>query len=272
LARLMVGREVIFDVTRTPPRIGSPVLEVAGLVATDERGLSALNGLSLTVKAGEIVGIAGVDGNGQRELAETIAGLRKASAGTVKICGQVADRLNPAERKRRLRMGFVPEDRQKVGLDLDSDIAFNMVLRSFRLPPFSRHGWVDFAKIKTHAKQLAERYDVRMRGVGQRARDLSGGNQQKIILAREMEDEPELLIVSQPTKGLDVGAIEFVQRTLLAQRDRGTGILYISTELEELLMVADRLAVIFNGRIVGELPVSEATPERLGLLMTGKAA
>jgi simple sugar transport system ATP-binding protein len=272
LARLMVGREVIFDVTRTPPRIGSPVLEVAGLVATDERGLSALDGLSLTVNAGEIVGIAGVDGNGQRELAETIAGLRKASAGTVKICGQVADRLNPAERKRRLRMGFVPEDRQKVGLDLDSDIAFNMVLRSFRLPPFSRHGWVDFAKIKTHAKQLAERYDVRMRGVGQRARDLSGGNQQKIILAREMEDEPELLIVSQPTKGLDVGAIEFVQRTLLAQRDRGTGILYISTELEELLMVADRLAVIFNGRIVGELPVSEATPERLGLLMTGKAA
>jgi simple sugar transport system ATP-binding protein len=145
-----------------------------------------------------------------------------------------------------------------------------MVLRGFRRAPYATYGWMDYAKIRSHAQDLAKRYDVRMQDVSQRVRDLSGGNQQKIILAREIEGDPKLIVVSQPTKGLDVGAIEFVQRTLLAQRDRGAGILYISSELEELLLVADRLAVIFKGRIVGELAASEATSEKLGLLMTGR--
>jgi simple sugar transport system ATP-binding protein len=168
-------------------------------------------------------------------------------------------------------MGFVPEDRQRMGLDLDSSVALNMVLRSFRSRPFSRAGWMNFAAIDSHAKDLAARYDVRMRGIAQAARDLSGGNQQKIILAREIEDEPDVLIISQPTKGLDIGAIEFVQKTLLAQRERGCAILYISTELEDLLQVADRVAVISKGKVVGNIARGEATSQRLGLMMAGVA-
>jgi ABC-type uncharacterized transport system ATPase subunit len=270
LARLMVGRDVVFDIEHTAPKVGDPVLELDGITAVDDRGIGALHALSLTVRGGEILGIVGIDGNGQRELAETVAGLRDISSGRISICGQDACGVDPAERKRVLGMGYVPEDRQKVGLDLDSDIAFNMVLRSFRAAPYSHYGWMNFKKIRAHAEDLAKRYDVRMQNVSQRVRDLSGGNQQKIILAREIEDNPKLLIVAQPTKGLDVGAIEFVQRTLLTQRDKGTGVLYISSELEELLLVADRLAVIFKGRIIGEMPASEATSENLGLLMTGR--
>lgn len=270
LARVMVGRDVVFDVEHTPPQIRDLILEVNEISAVDDRGVTALQDLSLTLRGGEILGIVGIDGNGQRELAETIAGLRDTSQGRIAICGRDASGYNPSERKRILGMGYVPEDRQKVGLDLDSDIAFNMVLRSFRAPPFSKFGWMNFRKIRAHAEDLAERYDVRMQSVSQRVRDLSGGNQQKIILAREIEDDPKLLVVSQPTKGLDVGAIEFVQRTLLMQRDNGTGVLYISSELEEMLLVADRLAVIFKGQIVGEMPASEATSEKLGLLMTGR--
>lgn len=272
LARVMVGRDVVFDVAHTPPKIGAPVLEIERISAVDDRGVQALHELSLTVRGGEILGIVGIDGNGQRELAETVVGLREYTDGTISVSGTDMKGLGPAERRRRLGVGYVPEDRQKVGLDLDSDISLNMVLRGFREPPYSRYGWMDFAKIRTHANDLAKRYDVRMRGIGQRVRDLSGGNQQKIILAREIEANPKVLVVSQPTKGLDVGAIEFVQRTLLSQRDEGAGILYISSELDELLLVADRLAVIFKGRIVGELPASEATPEKLGLLMTGRKA
>jgi ABC-type uncharacterized transport system ATPase subunit len=271
LARVMVGRDVVFDVAHTPPRIGAPVLEIDRINAVDDRGVQALRDLSLTVRGGEIVGIVGIDGNGQRELAEAVVGLRDYT-GTISVGGKDTSGFGPAERKRSFGIGYVPEDRQKVGLDLDSDISLNMVLRGFRERPYSRFGWMDFGKIRAHADDLARRYDVRMRGIGQRVRDLSGGNQQKIILAREIEANPKVLVVSQPTKGLDVGAIEFVQRTLLSQRDEGAGILYISSELDELLLVADRLAVIFKGRIVGELPASEATPERLGLLMTGREA
>ncbi|HEV7434127.1 MAG TPA: ABC transporter ATP-binding protein [Pseudorhizobium sp.] len=270
LARVMVGRDVVFDVAHTKPRVGAPVLEVEGISAVDDRGVQALHNLSLKVRGGEILGIVGIDGNGQRELAEAVVGLRELTGGTISISGTDTKSYGPNERKHKLKVGYVPEDRQKVGLDLDSDISLNMVLRGYRQAPYSNFGLMDYARIRTHAEDLAKRYDVRMRGVSQRVRDLSGGNQQKIILAREIEDDPKVLVVSQPTKGLDVGAIEFVQRTLLSQRDEGAGILYISSELDELLLVADRLAVIFKGRIVGELPASEATPEKLGLLMTGR--
>lgn len=270
LARVMVGRDVVFDIAHKPPKVGEPVLKIDRISALDDRGLSALNELSLTVREGEILGIVGVDGNGQRELAEVVVGLRNLTNGKITVSGTDVDGYGPAERKHNLRIGYVPEDRQKVGLDLDSDISLNMVLRGFRRAPYSKFGWMNYQRIRTDAADLAERYDVRMQNISQRVRDLSGGNQQKIILAREIEDGPKVLVVSQPTKGLDVGAIEFVQRTLLAQRDNGTGILYISSELEEVLLVADRVAVIFNGRIVGELAASEATPEKMGMLMAGK--
>jgi simple sugar transport system ATP-binding protein len=269
LATLMVGREVVFNVARRESKPGKPVLEVNDLTVLDDRRLEAVSGLSMTVREGEILGVAGVDGNGQAELAEAITGLRSAASGRINVSGMDVTGISVARRKRDLKVGFVPEDRHRVGLDLDATLSINSVLRSFKERPFSRRGWLDFQVIDKHAEELVSRYDVRMRGVHQKARDLSGGNQQKIVVGREIEGGPKLLVVSQATKGLDVGAIEFVQKTLLAQRDRGTAILYISTELEELLNICDRVAVIFKGRIAGEMNVSEATSERIGLLMTG---
>lgn len=271
LARLMVGRDITSELTKSPASPGRTMLKISDLRVVGERGLAAIDGLSLEVRQGEILGLAGVDGNGQRELAEAIGGVCSVASGSIEVDGTDVRDFGPAARKNELRMGFVPEDRQRMGLDLDSSIALNMVLRSFRSKPFSTAGWMNFAAIDEHAKSLAQRYDVRMRGIAQTARDLSGGNQQKIILAREIEDEPDVLIVSQPTKGLDIGAIDFVQKTLLAQRERGCAILYISTELEDLLQVADRVAVISKGRIVGNIARSEATSQRLGLMMAGVA-
>ncbi|MDN2565535.1 ABC transporter ATP-binding protein [Aquibium sp. A9E412] len=271
LARLMVGRDIVVDISAGEGHVGETVLELRDLQVIGARGVTAVDGLSLAVRAGEIVGLAGVDGNGQRELAEAIAGLCPVRGGSIAIRGTSLDGVSPDRRRRRFRLGYVPEDRQRTGLDLDSSIAFNMALRSYRHPPFSRLGWMRFGAIAAHAERLARRYDVRMRSLSQRVRDLSGGNQQKIILAREIDADPDVLVVSQPTKGLDVGAIEFVQKTLLAARERGCAILYISTELEDLLQVADRVAVVFRGRIVGEMPRGAAQAERLGLMMAGHA-
>ena len=183
--------------------------------------------------------------------------------------GADATHASVAERKHRFKMGYVPEDRQVVGLDLHHSVAFNLVLRSLGRPPFARFGILDFKTIRAHAGRLVERYDVRLRGVDQEVRFLSGGNQQKVILAREIEDGPAVLIVAQPCKGLDVGAIEFVQNTLLDQREKEVAILYISTELEHIMAVCDRIAVMSRGRITGILKPEEATPERLGMLMAG---
>jgi general nucleoside transport system ATP-binding protein len=272
LARLMVGRDVVFEIERTGAMIGRPVLEVADLRVENDRGLAAVDGITLSVAAGEILGIAGVDGNGQAELAEAIAGLRTPMAGRVLIDGTDVTQVSVADRLHRHGLGYVPEDRQRTGLVLDTSVAANMMLRSYREPPFARRGLLDFGAIRTHAAQLAQAYDVRLQSVDQQARYLSGGNQQKVILAREIERAPKVLVVAQPCKGLDVGAIEFVQRTLLQQRKNGVGILYISTELEHILMACDRIAVIAQGRITGILTPAEATGERLGLLMAGSRA
>ena len=271
LARLMVGRDITSELVRKPVTPGRVMLKVSDLRVVSERGVAAVDGVSIDVRQGEILGLAGVDGNGQKELAEAIGGVRPSSGGTIEVGGTDVRDFDPSARKNVLRMGFVPEDRQRMGLDLDSNVAMNMVLRSFRAKPFATAGWMNFGAIERHAINLAERYDVRMRGINQNARDLSGGNQQKIILAREIEDEPDVLVVAQPTKGLDIGAIEFVQKTLLAQRERGCAILYISTELEDLLQVADRVAVISKGKITGVIPRSEASSQRLGLMMAGMA-
>jgi simple sugar transport system ATP-binding protein len=265
----MVGRDVVFDVQASAHAPGEELLSVDGLHAANDRGLTALDGLSFSVRAGEILGIAGVDGNGQAELAEAIAGLRPLAAGRISIAGEDMSQTSVAERKHRLGLGYVPEDRQRVGLAMDATVAMNTVLRSFDKPPYAANRIFNFAAIRANARALVEQYDVRLQSIEQEVRYLSGGNQQKIILAREIEEGPRVLVVAQPTKGLDVGAIEFVQKTLLAQRDKGVAILYISTELEHLMAVSDRVAVMFEGRITGTMRTSEATAERIGMLMAG---
>ena len=269
LARLMIGRDVVFDITRPEGSFGPVMLEAEDLCARNDRGLEALDNVSFNVRAGEILGIAGVDGNGQDELAEVIAGLRPHHAGCIRIAGNDVAGASVAERKHVLKIGYVPGDRRRVGLDLNHSVAVNLVLRSFRKAPFAVAGLLNFRAIVANAERLVERYGVRLRDVHQEVRFLSGGNQQKLILAREIEEGPEVLIVSQPCQGLDVGATEFVQNTLLAQRDQGLAVLYISTELEHLMTVCDRIAVISRGRITGILRPEEASPELLGMLMAG---
>jgi simple sugar transport system ATP-binding protein len=269
LARLMVGRDVVFDIERPEANLGEVMLEAEGLRANNDRGLQALDDITFQVRAGEILGLAGVDGNGQAELAEVITGLRPLDAGHVRIAGDDVSEASVAERKHQYGVAYVPEDRHRVGLVLDHTVQSNLMLRDYERAPFAKFKILDFGAIRANAEALVKRYDVRLQGVDQETRYLSGGNQQKLILAREIEGGPKVLIVAQPTKGLDVGAIEFVQNTLLEQRRQGVAILYISTELEHLLAVSDRIAVIFQGRISGILEPAEATPERLGMLMAG---
>src|SRR5262249_21595260 len=272
LARLMVGRDVVFDIERTEAALGAPMLEVAQLQVLSERALVAVEQISLAVRAGEILGIAGVDGNGQAELVEAIAGLRAPIAGHIRIGGVDVTRTSAAERLHEHGLAYVPEDRQRTGLVLDSTVAANIMLPVYRPRPVAPPGVLDSGAARAYAERLVKTYDVRLQNIEQQAWYLSGGNQQKVILAREIERGPKVLVVCQPCKGLDVGAIEFVQQTLLEQRKRGVAILYVSTELEHILMVCARIAVIARGRITGDLTPAEATAERLGLLMAGSAA
>jgi simple sugar transport system ATP-binding protein len=272
LARLMVGRDVVFELEERHGEPGAAVLEAEGLVAENDRGLRALDDLSLTLRAGEILGVAGVDGNGQSELAEVIAGLRPLLAGKIRVQGRDISGLGVRQRRTVAGIGFVPEDRQGTGLVLDYAAPENLILHEFDRRPVARLGILNFRLINRRAAELVQKYDVRLRGLRQPVRLLSGGNQQKLILAREIEAAPAILVVLQPCKGLDVGAIEFVQNTLLEQRARGMATLYVSTELEHVLAVADRIAVMYRGRITGILDRGEASPERLGLLMAGAVA
>jgi simple sugar transport system ATP-binding protein len=268
LARKMVGREIVMRIDRRTAMPGEKRLELNDLVALSDRGVRALDGLSLDVRAGEIHGVCGVDGNGQRELGEVIAGLRPVMSGSISADGTTIDNLSVKERRQR-GLGFVPEDRQGTALVLDYSIATNLVLRDFDEPPVSKRGLLDLRHIARNAAQLVKRYDVRARSAQQLVRFLSGGNQQKVVLAREIEGRPNILVVMQACKGLDVGAIEFVQNTLLELRSTGVAILYVSTELEHVLEVSDRVSVIFRGRITGTVPVSEASAARIGELMSG---
>ncbi len=271
LAHRMVGREISTRIRGkdTQDEPGPIVLDARGLVARNERGVRALDNLSLELRGGEILGVAGVDGNGQRELGEVIAGLRPIDGGKITVSGFDIRPLSVKARKNNIGIAFVPEDRQTMGLVLDYPIATNLVLRDYDRPPVTRHGILDFTYINRHAEGLVKQYDVRMTSIQQPARLLSGGNQQKLILAREIEGKPKLLIVMQSCKGLDVGAINFVQNTILNLKQDGVAVLYISTELEHVLEVADRIAVMYRGRITGELRAAEATQERLGALMAG---
>ena len=267
LARLMVGRDVLLRVEKHDVEPSAPVLQVTDLRVRDDRDLEAVKGLSLTVRGGEIVALAGVDGNGQHELVEAIAGLRDADSGSVEIAGtEVCGRGVRATCD--AGVAHIPEDRQLRGLVLDFTLAENLALREYRSPPLSRGGWLNIGHINERARSLLSEFDVRGGGETALAGSLSGGNQQKVCIAREIASDPQLLIAHQPTRGLDVGAIEFVHRRLVAERDRGRGVLLVSLESEEVRSLADRILVIYEGNIVGEFP-PEATEEELGFAMTG---
>jgi ABC-type uncharacterized transport system ATPase subunit len=267
LARLMVGREVLLRVEKGPAAPGEPLLRVRNLRVRDDRGIEKVRGVSFEVHAGEIVGIAGVDGNGQTELIDALTGLRHPEAGTVQIGGHEVTHETVREHL-DTGVGHIPEDRQRRGLVLDFSIAENIALHDFRKEPDSRWGWLFPRNMIRTALRLIREFDVRGGGPETRAGALSGGNQQKVILAREIDRDPRVLVAAQPTRGLDVGAIEFVHRRLVEERDEGRGVLLVSLELDEILSLSDRILVMFEGEIVGEFPPS-ASAEELGVAMTG---
>jgi simple sugar transport system ATP-binding protein len=268
LAAMMVGRAVQLQVAKAPGEPGETVLELLEVTVLDDRGQIAVDSVSLDVKAGEIVCIAGVQGNGQTELVEAIAGLRPVAAGAIRIRGKDLTRSSPRGILRS-GVGHVPEDRQQDGLIIDFSIADNLVLNTFDQSPFAR--WIvrDEGTVTRTAQQRARDYDVRTGSVAQPAATLSGGNQQKVIVAREFSRPIKLLIASQPTRGLDVGSIEYIHGRLVERRDQGVAVLIVSVELDEVLALADRIAVMYRGRIVDTLPSEAATRDRIGLLMAG---
>ena len=267
LARMMVGREVLLRVDKRPSEPGDPLLSVTDLSVYDDRGLEAVRGVSFDVRAGEIVALAGVDGNGQSELIDAVTGLRRPASGRVEIAGRDVTAKGVRE---TLAAGeaHIPEDRHLRGLVLDFTLAENLALHDFRTPPASKFGWLFPQRLIERARRLLREFDVRGGGPETLASSLSGGNQQKVVVAREIDRDPQVLIAAQPTRGLDVGAIEFVHRRLVEERDEGRAILLVSLELEEVFALADRILVIYEGEIVGEYGL-DATAEELGLAMTG---
>jgi simple sugar transport system ATP-binding protein len=269
LAELMVGREVVFSLQKAPATPGPLVLDLQEICAESDRGLQAIKGLSLQVRAGEIVGIAGVAGNGQSELAQVITGLRKSTCGRVLINGEDIVNRSPREAIKR-QVAHVPEDRNGVGSAPSLSLAENLIMKKYREAPVGT-GWVlNRLVIRKQATELKASYDIAAPNIDVQARLLSGGNLQKAILAREMSAKPKIIVAVQPTRGLDVGAIEAVQRVLLAERARGTAILLFSEELEEVMSLSDRIAVIYEGQIMGEVKPAETTLEQIGLMMAGQ--
>jgi simple sugar transport system ATP-binding protein len=271
LAEMMVGREVSFVTDKKPVNRGKKILDINDILIKDNRKLNAVNGLSLELHSGEILGIAGVDGNGQSELIEGITGLRHIESGNVILDGKDITNKTPFE---IINSGLsnIPEDRQKRGLVLDFTIAENMILENYHKEPFSKKGRLNHRAIENFSKELIEKFDVRPNNPSQKAGALSGGNQQKVIIAREVTNNPEVLIAAQPTRGLDVGAIEYVHRYLIEQRDNGKAVLLISFELDEVINLSDRIAVIYEGKIVDIIDSKDADERKLGLLMAGGGA
>ena len=271
LATLMVGREVVFEVPKGPAHPGAVVLSVADLQVADDRGLATVDGLDLEVRAGEILGIAGVEGNGQRELVEAIAGMRPPVRGTISINGQDVTDWSP-RRVTDLGVGHVPEDRGKHGLVGTFSIADNLILNRHTQSPFARRGVFQRAAIAQNAQREVEQFDIRTPSVDTPAGSLSGGNQQKVVVARELSRAIKLLVVAQPTRGLDVGSVEFIHRQIVARRDEGVAVLLVSAELDEILALSDRVAVLYRGRITSVTERAEATREECGLQMAGAHA
>ena len=271
IASLMVGRELRPLKAREVTPDAGTVLEITGLSTTSDRGAAALQQVDLAVRAGEILGIAGVGGNGQSELAECILGLRAPTGGAIRISGADVAHDDPA-RTRARGVAYVPEDRRAEGLVLAFTVADNFILGKQDQPPFSRRGVLDGTAIAAGGERLAREFDVRPPNPRAIAGNLSGGNQQKVVLGRELSEEPKLIVVSQPTRGLDIGSTEYVWERLLEQRARGCAVLLISSELDEIRALSDRIAVMFEGRIVETVAAADATEERLGLLMAGQTA
>ena len=267
LARLMVGREVLLRVEKRPGEPKEPLLRIEGLTVDDDRGFEKVRGVSFEVRGGEIVGIAGVDGNGQTELIDAIAGLRKVKAGRI-VVGDEDVTDDGCRDCLDAGLGHIPEDRQRRGLVLDFSLAENIALHDYDHQPASRFGWLFPKRLVEKARRLLKEFDVRGGGPQTLAGGLSGGNQQKVVLAREIDRNPKVLIAAQPTRGLDVGAIEFVHRRLVEERDEGRAVLLVSLELEEILSLSDRILVIYEGQIVGEFAPG-VTEDELGIAMTG---
>jgi ABC-type uncharacterized transport system ATPase subunit len=267
LARLMVGREVLLRVEKTPAQPTDPLLVVEDLTVFDERGLPAVRDVSFEVRGGEIVGIAGVDGNGQTELIDALTGLRHLTSGKVIVGGEEVT-TRSAHEHYDAGLGHIPEDRQRRGLVLDFTLAENLTLHDYEKEPFSRFGWLRPGRVIAWARGLLQEFDVRGGGPRTRAAALSGGNQQKVVVAREVARDPRALIAAQPTRGLDVGAIEFVHRRLVEERDEGRAVLLISLELDEILSLSDRILVLYEGRVVAEYG-PDVSEEELGIAMTG---
>lgn len=270
LAELMVGRQVSFKTVKKEPQPKEVALNIENLYVTDYRGVDKVKGLNLQVRKGEIVGIAGIDGNGQSELIEAITGLRGVKSGTITLNGQNITGLKP-RKITEAGIGHIPQDRHKHGLVLDFPIGHNIVLQTYYQEPVSKKGVMNYKKVNEIACRIIEEYDVRT-GQGEMtpARALSGGNQQKAIIGREVDRNPELLIAALPTRGLDVGAIEFIHQRLIEQRDKGKAVLLISFELDEVMNVSDRIAVIYDGTIMDTVLPKDTTEQELGLLMAGE--
>ena len=267
LARLMVGREVLLRVEKKPAEPGEPLLVVQDLTVKNDRGLEAVRGVSLEVRAGEIVGIAGVDGNGQSELIDGVTALQGLESGRVVVAGRDVTRSSTRQ-VISAGLGHIPEDRHLRGLVLDFTLAENLALEDYREPPDSRFGWLFPRRLIARARTLIREFDVRGGGPSTRAAALSGGNQQKVVIAREVHRDPRVLLAAQPTRGLDIGAVEFVHRRLVEERDEGRAVLLISLELEEILSLSDRILVMYEGEIVAEYG-PDVSEEELGLAMTG---
>jgi simple sugar transport system ATP-binding protein len=269
MAEMMVGREVSFTVDKGPPAPGDVVLEIKDLCVRNNKNLMAVKNLDLQVRRGEILGLCGIDGNGQTEFIQALTGLIKIESGSVLINGHDITQL-PVRQRLDHGLGHIPEDRQRFGLVLDFKLDENLVIHSYGKPPFSHYGVLDFSAIRKNADRLIKEFDVRAgKGPATFARSMSGGNQQKAILAREIDRSPEAFIVAQPTRGLDVGAIEYIHKRLVAERDKGKAILLISLELDEILDVSDRIAVIYGGEIVGLVDARKTDENELGLMMSG---
>jgi len=267
LARLIVGRDVLLRVEKEDAKPGSVVVEVKDIVVEDRSG-GSVKGISFAVRAGEIVGIAGIEGNGQTELIEALAGLRKIRSGNIEFDGRDITN-NSAREMKELGIAHIPEDRHKRGLLLNWDLADNAILGVHYRAPVSSSGFIDSSAVDKRIDEIIKNFDVRPPNAELTARSLSGGNQQKLIIGREFELNPKLLLVSQPTRGVDIGAIEFIHRKLIALRDAGSAVLLVSAELEEVTALADRLIVMRDGKIAGEVDPKQVTFEEIGLLMTG---
>ena len=270
LSRMMVGRDVQFAVEKSPAKPGEPVLQVKDLkVPGRVHKKDAVRDVSFTVRAGEIVCLAGIEGNGQTELVYGLTGLEKVTGGSLTLCGQDITHASIRQRSKD-GMSHIPEDRHKHGLVLDYTLEKNLVLQRYWEPAFQNHGFIKRGEVRAYADKLIEQYDVRSgQGSVTIARSMSGGNQQKAIIAREIDKDPKLLVAVQPTRGLDVGAIEYIHKQIVAERDRGTAVLLVSLELDEVMNLSDRILVMYEGEIVGEFDPKTTTVEELGLYMAG---